>query len=155
MKTTNTFTIKKLAEVQAFIKLKADILERSGSNFKNHSPSVYEKLKSINADLNSLVADEGKEVFDIKIEATQTKLTKMMELYVGDSWDDPVEVLEWLSFYSGSASAHCVLAASALSELGIDSGYETVKKLADDFFANLGLVKESLAESAKKRVQTS
>ena len=48
-----------------------------------------------------------------KAEKTAAKISKMGDMYVGDDWDDPAEVLEWMSFFVGGAIVHWQLIAGA------------------------------------------
>jgi hypothetical protein len=150
----NNFVVKKLAEVQAFVSLKDQILDKAGDGFMENATTVAKSLTGINADLSMIIDDtDNMQTFKTKHEATVNKLTTMMNLYVGDSWDDSVEVLEWLSFYAGSASAHSDLAKSALNELGNEAGYQTTSGLSDSFWEVLVQVKQALSESAIQRVK--
>ena len=53
-----------------------------------------------------------------KVEKTTTKIINMGEMYVGDDWDDPAEVLEWMSFFVGGAIIHWQLIAGAGEAMG-------------------------------------
>lgn len=108
----NEFTAKKLAEVEAFCKVSGAIIQRAGESFDTEYGSVAAILDDLAAQsVASAVAANQKAIFDAKLEKTTAKLTKMMELYIGDEWDNPVEVLEWTSFFTGAAAAHCALAS--------------------------------------------
>jgi hypothetical protein len=48
-----------------------------------------------------------------KAEATGTKLRAMRDMYVGDQWDNPAELLEWLGFFEGAAVVHWALVEGA------------------------------------------
>jgi len=108
-----------MAEVQAFIELSEIILNRSSDDLTRQFPDISESLHLIRTqNLSHVIERTHMTLFEAKRQKTLAKLTQMMELYVGDSWDDPIEVLEWLSFYAGSALAHVSLTAAALEALG-------------------------------------
>lgn len=108
----NEFTAKKLAEVEAFCKVSGSILQRAGEAFDKQYGSVAAILDELKAQtVEPFVSADQKEVFNAKLDKTTAKLTKMMELYVGDEWENSVEVLEWCSFFTGAAAAHCALAS--------------------------------------------
>jgi hypothetical protein len=149
----NEFIAKKLAEVQAFINLGASILDRSGENFNAAAPIIAQDLHFHKPDISGLVsASELAEVFTAKVQKTTAKVTQMMELYIGNDWDDPVEVLEWLSFYSGAAAAHAALVASALKTLGMTSEQQELADISDAFSRLLEDTKTMLAQSGAERV---
>jgi len=53
-----------------------------------------------------------------KATKTATKITTMGEMYVGDDWDDPAEVLEWMSFFVGGAIVHWQLLIGSAQAMG-------------------------------------
>lgn len=48
----------------------------------------------------------GWDVVSAKAEKTFEKLSKMRDMYIGDSWDEAAEVLEWMGFQEGAAVVH-------------------------------------------------
>ena len=149
----NEFVSKKLAEVQAFILLADNIVVRGGEPFAHQASDVRAQLQALHGNLESLITDADlKDVFRAKRDRTQNKVTQMMELYVGDSWDNPVEVLEWLSFYSGSASAHAALVSSCLNALSLDSEAQQLAKISEDFWQILIAIKQRLGAIGVERV---
>lgn len=112
------YTTKKLAEVEAFCKISGEILERAGTDFDEKYGSLAAILDELAAQtVTDAVTVEQHEVFDAKLQKTEAKLADMMDLYIGDEWDNPVEVLEWCSFFTGAASAHCALASGLEEDL--------------------------------------
>lgn len=129
----NEFTAKKLAEIEAFLQISGVIIEKAGSPLVDNNPEVVESLDALSQQTVAPSIDaEVKEIFDTKVEKTHAKLSNMMEIYIGDEWDNPVEVLEWSSFFSGAAAAHAALA----SELS-DATREQLDKVRSDFEALL------------------
>ena len=108
----NDFVAKKLAEVEAFCKTSATILQKAGNNFSSKYGETAAILNELAAQtVSGAIVAEKQGVFDEKLQRTEVKLGKMMDLYIGDEWDNPVEVLEWCSFFTGAAAAHCALAS--------------------------------------------
>ncbi len=108
----NDFVTKKLAEVEAFCKTSGTIIEKAGDGFSKKYGELAAILDELAAQtVAGVVTVEQHDVFDAKLQKTEAKLSDMMELYIGDDWDNPVEVLEWCSFFTGAASAHCALAS--------------------------------------------
>ena len=148
----NEFTAKKLAEVQAFINLSNVISKQAGDSLKQAMPKVSAGLDGIDANLGEFIKDPTLQtVFETKVGKTVQKVTAMMDLYIGDEWDNPVEIAEWLSFYSGSASAHSALAAAALGALGMAEGQSQVETISENFWKLLQAVKDELANIGAKR----
>lgn len=150
----NRFTINKLAEVQAFVALGYAIRSRAGETFEQIAQPLAMDLGSIRVDLAAGLTAEQAHAFTAKQEKTITKLVAMMELYIGDDWDDPVEVLEWLSFYCGAASAHAALAASAVDALGHHALRDQVGQLSTKFHNMSAAVTELLSDIGSQLART-
>jgi hypothetical protein len=148
----NEKVVKKMAEVRAFVNLADKIVQNSGSNLREQFQDIVEALESIHEYSDYDISDESlKDVFDEKQLRTVAKLDKMMSLYIGDEWDNPIEVLEWLSFYSGSASAHASFTLGGLKESDSqDDNYNISKQLSEIFWDLLVKVKASLFEAGAK-----
>ncbi len=130
-------TVKKLAEVQAFVSLAPEIRQRGGEALAKQVPAVSHRLDRLGSRPALLVDEANRAVFGEKVKRTMAKLTTMMDLYVGDEWDNPVEVLEWLSFYAGAGAAHAALV--------IGAGRDDVQPVHDEFWKLLGEVKLALS----------
>jgi hypothetical protein len=121
----NEFTAKKLGEVLAFAVVGKEIFERGsialGTVLTTAGVSKNTDSAQMHADAVKALAEE-KGVSEItlpKSEKTGAKLREMLDLYVGDQWDNPAELLEWLGFFEGAAVVHWKLvegAAEALSD---------------------------------------
>lgn len=110
----NEFIVKKLAEVQAFNGLGKRITDQAGDGFTGSAPDVADALRTLSThDLSASIPDSHRGLFETKTGKTDAKLGAMMELYVKDEWDNPVEVLEWTSFFAGAGAAHAALTAAA------------------------------------------
>lgn len=152
----NEFSAKKLGEVLAFGLVLEDTIERSGpalkealgdelstlsENNKKHIESVRQIAKEKNVE----------EITLAKAEKTKSKLIQMRDLYIGDDWDNPVELMEWGGFFHGAAIVHWQLVLGVAETLN-DS---VLKKLADDASEQhediLEIAGKILKESGKKR----
>lgn len=148
----NEFTARKLGEVVAFSNVGLELAERSGDAFttamgEKMAIQFREELKGF-ADI---ATQHGTDVTTEKAEKTTTKLRAMMEWYIGDEWNNPVEVLEWLSFFTGSGAAHWALVsgvaqAEQLSDLEVQA-----IQAKDRYHAYLHHVIETLTETGKSR----
>lgn len=138
----NEFTAKKLGEVLAFAVVGKETFEK-GRNALTQvfaSQGVEQILKDTADHANTITAlAAGAGVSEItlpKSEKTAEKLRKMQDLYVGDEWDNPTELLEWHGFFEGAALVHWKLVEGAAEAIG----HEELKKLARtgiDFHQNL------------------
>ena len=124
----NEFVAKKLGEVLAFSRIGIECAERSGSYFTEaigeHGAHFSETLATI----ATVVEQIGNDITRSKAEATVLKLRGMMEAYIGDEWQNPTEILEWLSFFAGAAGAHWSLVKGAADTLHDDK----LQDVADD-----------------------
>ena len=122
--------IRKYGEVAAFVRLAEVILRQAGHPLQGHAPEVSVILETIASTILTPVPSEHSELFIAKRDKTIRKLTEMMDLYVGDEWDNPTEVLEWTSFFAGAGAAHCAIAGH-LYELSDDTPPTDEQSLSD------------------------
>ncbi len=141
----NEFTSKKLGEVLTFAKVGKEIFERGrkalGTVFTDKGVNqILHNISEQEIKITNLAEDlESTQITLPKSEKTGEKLRKMMELYVGEEWDNPAELLEWLGFFEGAAIVHWklvegaaeVLQKTELRELTRD-GIEFHSKLLSD-----------------------
>lgn len=115
----NEFTSKKLGEVLAFAEVEIETFEKGHtalisalgdemvekmiSESKNHKATILKIARE-----NSV-----EEVVLKKLEGTFKKLRQMRDLYVGDQWDNPTELLEWSGFFEGAFLVHLSLIKGA------------------------------------------
>jgi len=112
------FVSKKLVEVWAFSRVGIELAER-GEASATVALGGDEKAAAFRNKLNdyaSYVEEQADQTTTAKADATEQKLRGMMEAYIGDDWNNPVELLEWLSFYSGAAAAHWALVEGATGD---------------------------------------
>lgn len=111
----NEFTNKKLGEVRAFALVTADTLETGKEALQTVlDPEVYASLTDVcmthQKQIDGMVEAHGDmNILVTKSDKTAEKLKSMRELYIGDQWHNPTEILEWSSFFHGAASAHWAL----------------------------------------------
>lgn len=125
----NEFTAKKLGEVLAFCQVGAETLEKGKQAFAEALPeqNIDELISSLNDQAQQIDSlTENKEVTLTKAEGTGKKLRAMRDLYVGDEWDNPAELMEWSGFFEGAAVVHWDLVIGASEALN----NEELKSLA-------------------------
>jgi hypothetical protein len=147
MNETKDTMIKKRAEVAAFILLAGQIVERAGEAFAQQATACRQALLALSlVPLERVSGDltgDTATMFEAKTHKTVRKLTDMMELYIGDEWHNPVEVLEWCSFYAGAGAAHCAIAGSLSAD--DQAVAERLRILESDFRQALDAVIKQLA----------
>jgi hypothetical protein len=101
---------KKLAEVSAFGELMDTVNTRSKGLYFDTVLGQAKELDLIRSgNITSMVPAEYKDVYQEKFTRTVQKLTAMAELYIGDKWDDPIELAEWSGFHLGAGLVHTSL----------------------------------------------
>jgi hypothetical protein len=115
----NEFQAKKLGEVLAFEQIGIDTLTKAFEAyeiiFEASEVSRIEEQLTANAELIKEIAANA-QVEDIvmqKSEKTGVKLRQMRDLYIGEQWDNPSEIAEWLGFQEGAAYVHWRLVEGA------------------------------------------
>lgn len=107
----NEFTSKKLGEVLAFSTAGIEIINRGEKGlreiFNDELDEILDVFKSHSEKLRDISSDN--EVTKKKSQKTHNKLMKMAEMYIGDEWDDPAEMMEWFGFFEGAAVVHWML----------------------------------------------
>ena len=105
--------LRKLGEVLAFEKLLVDTMKRGQSSLsqllsESEITDTYIGTANKSAQMVQEYAEKygGWQVVSAKAEKTLEKLTKMRDMYIGDSWDEAAEVLEWMGFQEGAAVVH-------------------------------------------------
>ncbi len=120
----NEFTAKKLGEVLALTEVGEETFNKGQKAFESvlGKEKVSEALKVLSSqkDLIHALADRAGVLESVltKLEKTGEKLRKMRDLYVGDEWNNPTELLEWSGFFEGAAVVHASLLQGAAEEIG-------------------------------------
>lgn len=118
----NQFTAKKIGEVLAFAQVGAETLNKGEAALR---PAMSELLNEVMGEFQKqdevlkAIADTAGawDIVDKKVEGTGGKLRQMRDLYIGDEWDNVVELAEWFSFFEGAAIAHWELVRGAAQTL--------------------------------------
>lgn len=117
----NEFVGKKLGEVAAFSRLGIETLIKG----QNSLSPILAVTKTI-----AMLEDQEKKIIDLasaygfrditleKAQKTKDKIIFMRDHYIGNEWDNPTEILEWLGFFEGAAVAHWFLIQGVAEGLG-------------------------------------
>lgn len=150
----NEFVGKKIGEVMAFSKVGKELLEKAPSLTGVFGDAMVDDMKiQLQQEYEGLLkaAGDQAETAKKKSEATSEKLHKLANTYVGDEWDNPVEVMEWLGFFEGAAVVHCALVEGAAEQLGLD-GLVTLARQAGSLHHDaLHEVRKNLREVGAER----
>lgn len=137
----NEFTAKKLGEVLAFAVVGQEIFEKGKDALAQvlTQEGVAEASKKAGEHAQTIknLAEAGgtSDITIPKSQKTGDKLRAMLDLYVGDEWDNPAELLEWLGFFEGAAVVHWKLvegASSALKDAKLEELASTGVKFHQD-----------------------
>ncbi len=149
----NEFVAKKLGEVLAFSRIGIECQQRAGGAFAEvlEDPSSFAEQLNLFADA---VDQKANEVTRTKAEKTANKLRGMMESYIGDEWDNPTEILEWLSFFTGAATAHWSLISGAAQSIQDVDLENTANQALNTYTSYLQEVIEKLKENGQQRASS-
>jgi hypothetical protein len=115
---------RKVGEIKAFCVLGAELFEKGkdalNSTFGEATISkTIEKLKAHATKIDEAMANtEFVSVMNEKAEKTKAKVGGMAETYIGDEWDNPTELCEWLGFFEGAAIVHFSLVLGKAEKAG-------------------------------------
>lgn len=145
----NEYMANKLGEVVALARNGIECQQKAAVAFQEafrNNPSMADlsnKLKEF--EQAALKTGNNKTVE--KADKTEEKLRNMMESYIGDDWSNSTEVLEWLGFYFGAASAHWALIVGASSMEGVND----LRIVAEEAVAYHKGCLEVVSESLRQR----
>jgi hypothetical protein len=111
----NEFLAKKLGEVLAFAEVGIETFERGNTAMQTaygveRVAQIIRDNKLHSETIRKIAQDNNVlEIVMKKLDGTGTKLRAMRDLYVGDQWDNPTELLEWSGFFEGAAMVHWAL----------------------------------------------
>ncbi len=145
----NEFVAKKIGEVLAFTIVGNNTIEKGGKNLADKLgeetvADIREKNELHGTELRRIAEEAGMAAVTLgKAEKTQEKLEVMREVYIGTSWDNPVEVCEWSGFFEGAAIVHWQLLRGVaqalnhetllmLTEEGVTYHYELLEKFGGE-----------------------
>lgn len=130
----NEFGAKKLGEVLAFAIVGEETIEKGRGVLspvlgENEIADILEKNRIYGDELKKLASELGvSDIVNTKLEKTSTKLREMRELYIGDQWENPTEILEWSGFFEGAAFVHWGLVKGVAETLN----HELLMSLANE-----------------------
>ncbi len=130
----NEFGAKKLGEVLAFAIVGEETIEKGRGVLspvlgENEIADILEKNRIYGDELKKLASELGvSDIVNTKLEKTGAKLREMRELYIGDQWENPTEILEWSGFFEGAAFVHWGLVKGVAETLN----HELLMSLANE-----------------------
>lgn len=144
----NEFSAKKLGEVAAFARVGIETLVK-GRNALSPILAVGDTItlfEEHEKSLQGLAEGYGvTEVFATKTSTTSDKLRQMRDMYVGEEWDNPTELLEWFGFFEGAAIVHWGLV------LGVGEGKDD--QILKDLASSAIHIHEGLLAEARANLQ--
>lgn len=147
----NEFSAKKLGEVFAFANISLNTAEKSKEALKETFgdelfTQIIDKNKKHIELINSIAINNNvQNIVNKKLEGTSKKLTEMRNLYIGDQWDNPIELLEWSGFFEGAAIVHWKL----VSGVGKSLQKEEIITLSEEAL----YLHNELFEKAKEKLE--
>ncbi len=132
----NEFTAKKLGEVLAFAVVGIETFKKGHSALvsvwgEKTVENIISRNESHRESILKIAKENGVEdVVNKKLDGTGIKLREMRDLYVGDQWDNPTELLEWFGFFEGACIVHWELVKGA----GEATGHTEITLLAKEAF---------------------
>ncbi len=153
----NEFSAKKLGEVLAFTEVKTDTLTRGATALA--LAWGQDRLDAINQEITrqkeaiTHIAQQA-DVFDIvrtKADNTGKKLMAMRDLYVGDQWDNAVELMEWSGFFEGAAIVHFALVRGVAETINHENLLAVSQDAIDWHYEMLEYIEQELASVGQSR----
>jgi hypothetical protein len=155
----NEFTAKKFGEVLAFCRVDMETIEKGKAAYiasmgqaavTQTERNLKKQAEAIeNAATRATMIDTTK----AKSEATGTKLRAMRDMYVGDEWDNPAELMEWAGFFEGAAIVHWQLvegAAETLRDATLQALAKSGTKLHQDLLTKVGSAIQTIGATKAK-----
>lgn len=151
----NEFMEKKLGEVLAFSLVGQDTINKGKDALSTIiEPEKLETYRKRLVDIAAEIGEVATEITRAKCEKTSTKLKKLRDIYVGDEWDNPTEVLEWAGFFEGAAIVHWFLILGAAQELDNLKLAKLAHRGVDLHRKSLKNVEDKLQETGAKRAKS-
>jgi hypothetical protein len=154
----NEFTAKKCGEVLAFAQVGQEILNRADGLEdvlgESTVKTMQEQLKTFEGELLTVLEDHHLEIAENKAVATGKKLIDLAERYIGDEWDNPVEVMEWLGFFEGAAVVHCSVIEGAATALALSDLLPLATRMKEFHHQTLHGVDTALQQAGSDRAMS-
>jgi hypothetical protein len=125
---------RKIGEVKAFTLLGIELFEKGKGALEdvigqNVLEDTITKLTSQLQQIDEVIEkSEFAEAVNEKAAKTKAKVGAMADAYIGDAWDDPTELCEWLGFFEGAAIVHF----SLVFGLSGKANLPVIQKLTDE-----------------------
>lgn len=155
----NEKVAKKVGEAHAFSKVFQDLKNQTTEEIllemvDQNTEEIIEKTNTLMSDLGKISKQfQVEEIVTSKSERTVKKIKGMGESYVGDEWDNPVEVLEWLSFLIGGAVIHWRLIEGSAKAMKSEK-FVTIASFGAEYFTEIfEKITEKAAYTGKKRAE--
>jgi hypothetical protein len=152
----NEFVSKKLGEVMAFSVVGVKTIGQGRAALAtvfNDLDDLEQTQIFYQTELTTIAGDNP--LFTAKAEGTGAKLTGMRDAYIGDEWDNPVEIMEWLGFFEGAAIVHWSLVGGAAAALDLPQLAQLTAQAVDFHQKLLSRVTAQLAEIGRGRARAS
>ena len=153
----NEFMAKKLGEVLAFTRVGSDTVTKGRAALVEQlgEEKVLEMLEKNTRhakEIEHLASTANVSGITLsKAEKTGQKLVAMRELYVGDQWDNAVELLEWSGFFQGAAIVHFALVRGCAEGINEDDIIAFAQECVDWHTELLELAQSELATVGSDR----
>lgn len=108
----NEFAAKKLGEVLAFSVVGIETFEKGRKAFESafgesKVDEIIGKLSKHREIIMHMCEEcNAKGTLLPKLDSTGNKLRSMRDMYVGEEWNNPTELMEWSGFFEGAAIVH-------------------------------------------------
>ena len=150
----NEKTAKKVGEAHAFAQTLQNLVtnhkEVSTELFGERTDELFQATDIQKQRLEEVAEKYGtKEIVLPKSQKTVEKITSMGDTYVGDEWDNAVEVMEWVSFLLGGALIHWQLIHGSAQVLG-DEDFTTATTDGVQVYSELVATVRTKAEEVGK-----
>lgn len=103
---------RKMGELKAFCVLGQELFAKGvpalETAFGNEKVTeIIESLKGHQKDIELFIETTAfADAMEEKAKKTIEKVGGMAQTYIGEAWDDPTELCEWLGFFEGAAIVH-------------------------------------------------
>lgn len=150
----NEFMEKKLGEVLAFSLVGQDTIQSGKAALSTIiEPEKLETYRKRLAQIAAEIGEVATETTRAKSDKTSTKLKKLRDIYIGDEWDNPTEILEWAGFFEGAAIVHWFLILGAAQEVDNLKLAKLAHRGVDLHRKSLKNVEDKLQETGAKRAK--
>lgn len=153
----NEKTAKKIGEAHAFAVVTQNLCNDHRDTMQalfDNTQNIIDTTANQIQQLDAIVSEHNMgQVVAEKSLKTVEKINRMADMYVGDEWDNPVEVLEWMSFFLGGAIVHWDVITGSGAGMG-DVAFEDAARVgAEDYHELFHSARDKAQEIGRKRVE--